>query len=264
MRENKKYLLIFPALSLLLHYMWLFSSFDNSQNLKSLSQSRLKIRSIRQVGESDGQDIKRAYIKPKKAAPSKSISAKQLAPNFDHFIPEQAPKKDTKGLKPKKAIKALSLSNKNISQFLKGTPNFQSAKQYLNALDKTDSLVKLEVPKGIKEDELNKHELVFYSFQKRTAVSYINSFYKKLNEFKLKNPHLQFPMTGNKEKMVGRVVYDRDGNIVKINMLKWTKTQKLQDFFLDVLKEMTALPNPPKAIIKDNQFTVFFALTVNS
>jgi hypothetical protein len=108
----------------------------------------------------------------------------------------------------------------------------------MDALGDSDTMVKLEVPQGVKEDELNKHELVFYSFQKRTALNYVNSFYKKLNEFELQNPHLKFPLTENKQKMVGRVVYDRQGNIIKINILEWSKVEKLQDFFIEVLKEM--------------------------
>lgn len=265
----------FAVLSILVHALLL--SFNSTEifklNLldKADQVSKLKIHSIRQVGEDAGKNIKSSYLKQKKQIIGKKLKTKNLAPSFSEFVPKKqiaqkkkSPLSKTKpDLSNKKAIKALSLNKESIRGFLKSSPNAQSSRQYMEALGNTDSIVKLEVPKGVKESELNKHELVFYSFQKRTALTYINSFYKKLNEFKLKNPHLHFPMTNDKKKMVGRVVYDKNGNIVRINMMKWTNVQKLQDFFMDVLQEMSALPNPPKAILQDDEFTVFFALTVN-
>lgn len=239
--------------------------FDLKLINKNEQISKLKIHSIKQVGEDSGKKIKSTYLKQKPKKIGSKLKTKNLAPTFGQIQPVQQKQKAVKQKKSdsKNAIKALSLNKKSIKDFLKGSNNYQSSKQYLQALGETDSVVKLEVPKGVKESELNKHELVFYSFQKRTAMTYINSFYKKLNEFQLKNPHLNFPMTTDKKKMVGRVIYDKNGNIVRINMMKWTHIPKLQDFFMDVLQEMSTLPNPPKAILKDDQFTVFFALTVN-
>jgi hypothetical protein len=275
MNKNRKNLLLFSALSFSFHALFLASSFFSNwptANKINNEVSILKIRSIRQVGEDKGIKSNSVYI-PREAPIKKvikksrlkknKINAQNLAADFNPFMKPDVNLKD-KTLAPTQAIKSLSLNNNSIKTFLKGTPNFKSAKQYLKSFEDTDSVVKLEVPKGIKESELNKHELVFYSFQKRTAQVYINSFYKKLNEFKVRNPHLHFPISTKKEKMTGRVIYDKEGNIVKINMIKWTKTKKLQDFFMDVLQEMTALPNPPKAVLKDGEFTVFFSLIVNS
>ncbi len=272
MKKNRKYFPLFILTSLAIHLMIL--GFFELEIKDSKTSSVLKIRSIRQVGEDEGADKNLVYLPPKikskKEKPQKrKLQTKQLAPDFDPLLAKSRKERGqksskTSAVKRDKAIKSVSLDNSTVSAFLRGTPNANSAKEYLEAFDKTESLVALEVPKGIKESELNKHELVFYMFQKRTAQTYINSFYNKLNEFKLKNPHLRFPLTEKKEKMTGRVVYDKDGNIVRINMLEWTNKEKLQDFFLDVLQEMYSLPNPPKMIIKDGQFTVFFSLTVNS
>lgn len=229
----------------------------------------LKIHSLRTIGDENSKFTDRVLVKPKSRAVKKSqrqaLSTKQLAPMFAQKMPKEdlIENKKAPSLQRSKAIKALSLNRKSIKGFLKNTPQAINSRQFLNALGDTSSVVKLEVPKGVKEDELNKHELVFYSFQKRTALNYINSFYKKLNEFELQNPHLKFPLTEQKQKMVGRVIYDKDGNIIKINVLKWANVPKLQSFFLNVLKEMTSLPNPPDQILKDDQFTVFYALTIN-
>jgi hypothetical protein len=273
MIKNKKYLPLFLVCSLAIHI--LVAGFLELKSTKTpTTSSVLKIRSIRQVGEDEGVDKNLVYlpqkIKSEKEKPNeKKLLTKQLAPDFAPLLAKSKKERNEKSTVSEngnrtKAIKSISLDNSTVTAFLKGTPNSNSAKEYLRAFDRTSSLVALEIPKGIKESELNKHELVFYSFQKRTAQTYINSFYNKLNEFKLKNPHLNFPISEKKEKMTGRVVYDENGNIVRINMLEWTNKEKLQDFFLEVLQEMYSLPNPPKMIIKDGQFTVFFSLTVNS
>lgn len=278
-RENKIYFAL--ILSSIAHIIFLMipaslpNIFDYSIFKKQQKISKFKVHNLRTVGEKESKSLaKNVYLKEqnknsRKSKPAKKkLTAKQLAPifnssqKFSNF--ELKKKGDIKSLKKRpKAIKALSLNQKNIKNLLKDSPNSNSAKQFIDALGGTENLVKLEVPKGVKEDELNKHELVFYSFQKRTALSYINSFYKKLNEFELKNPHLKFPLTKKKQRMIGRVIYDKDGNIVKINILKWTNVDKLQDFFVEVLKEMTSIPNPPDQIIKDEKFTVFYSLTVN-
>ena len=124
--------------------------------------------------------------------------------------------------------------------------------------------IQLEVPKGIKEDELNKHELVYYSFQKRTVMAYVNSFHKELNSFEKSNPHLRFPLTRQKQSLAGRVIYDQNGDILRIETLKYTNISKLQDFFMNVLKNMNSLPNPPKEILENDQFAINFILSLNN
>jgi hypothetical protein len=267
----------FAAISVVVHVLLLLAPTTYNLMLKKnqddivQSPGKIKLHSLKTVGEKEAKKTENnIYLKPKASSqPStNSLSAKQLAPVFNTEQSNQNDKKVSRADDPSrlvrpKAIKALSLNKKSVKSLLQGSANELSAKQFMDALGDSDTMVKLEVPQGVKEDELNKHELVFYSFQKRTALNYVNSFYKKLNEFEMQNPHLKFPLTENKQKMVGRVVYDRQGNIIKINILEWSKVEKLQNFFIEVLKEMTSLPNPPEQILKDDTFTVFYALTVN-
>ena len=101
-------------------------------------------------------------------------------------------------------------------------------------------------------------------FKKRTIIAYINSFQKELNEFELKNPHKRFPLTQNKQKMAGRVVYDKNGDILRIQTLEWSRISDLQNFFMNVLKNMSSLPNPPHEILEDDQFAINFVLVLNN
>ena len=121
----------------------------------------------------------------------------------------------------------------------------------------------MEVPKGIPQDELNKYEQVFYSFQKRTVLAYINSFMHELNDFELQNPHLDFPIVQDPEQVAGKITYDHNGDILKIDTLKWSDEKKLQDFFMNVLKNMNSLPNPPKELLNKGTFAINFVLSLN-
>jgi len=203
----------------------------------------------------------------KNKGPKKLADLRSLGLSQGFFAPKQIVRRVVKNTskKPaiKKSIRPISLNKNSISSLLRNTPNAENFAEYQRALENTESMVNIEVPKGVLESELNEHELVYYGFQKRTALNYVNSFYKKLNEFQLQNPHLNFPMTHDKKKMTGRVTYDAKGNIVRIKMTKWTNIKHLQDFFEGVLREMHNLPNPPDSIVKDGEFTVFFSLNVN-
>jgi hypothetical protein len=132
------------------------------------------------------------------------------------------------------------------------------------SLSNSDILVNLEVPEGVNPDELNKYELMFYGFQRRTAMNYINSFFKHLDKFQRENPHKNFPMTDSKQVMTGRLTYDEKGNIKQIKMIRWTNVDQLQGFFENVLKDMDTLHNPPTALWeKSGEFSIFFSLVIN-
>lgn len=242
----------------------------------SKKQTPLKIRSIRTVGKKD-VDLKNTVFVPTEIDTKEQSNKKQTPKGENSMISfsdlrpkEQSLKKpvdkpqNRPGVLPEKAIKSLSLSRRSVKDFLRSTPQSQNAGEFERALGKSNVLVKLDVPRGVPEDELNKYELVFYSFRKRTALNYINSFYNELNEFSTTHPHLKFPMTQKEQTLTGRVTYDQDGNVVKIKVVKWSDEKKLQDFFLEVLKDMNKLPNPPKVIVRNGEFHVYYSLTLNS
>lgn len=164
-----------------------------------------------------------------------------------------------------KGLSAISLKGKQIQEFTSGASAAAlSGDPRANSLQNSDVLVNLEVPEGVDIDELNKYEMMFYGFQRRTAINYINSFYKKLDKFNRENPHLRFPMTDSKQVMTGRMTFDKEGNVKQIKMIRWTHNERLQNFFEDVLKEMDTLHNPPHALWdKTGEFSIFFSLVVN-
>lgn len=165
-----------------------------------------------------------------------------------------------------KTLSAISLKGSQISKFAQAeSAATLSGDPRAATLSNSDILVNLEVPEGVDPDELNKYELMFYGFQRRTAIGYINSFYKHLDKFQRENPHKNFPMTETKQVMTGRLTYDSKGNIVQIKMVRWSNVDQLQDFFVDVLKDMDTLHNPPQALWEKNngQFSIHFSLVIN-
>lgn len=249
-----KYVKVSIFISFIVHSLLLV----NSDKLKalfkseqaSLQQHRFNLNSIRTVGVDKGSKSFNIIKKKKKSLSLADLKAKQSTIQ--------------KG--PLKALEKLNINKKGFAQEFLKTPAIDSlsAVQILDTLDSTDVLIDMEIPKGVKEDELNKHELVFYSFQKRTIQAYINSFQKELNEFQRTNPHLRFPLTHSKQKLSSRITYDKNGDILKIETVQWTDIDKLQTFFMDVLQNMTSIPNPPKQIIEGDTFVINYVFTVNN
>ena len=267
----------FFIISAIIHIIIAGGFYPKLQNLDlDRKQNPLKIRSIKTVGKKD-VNLKDTVYVPTEIKTKEPTNKKQTPKgkasliSFSDLRPEEKSLKqpiDIKmkkpGVLPDKAFKSLSLNKRSVKNFLRSTPQSQNAGEFEKALGKSNVLVKLDVPKGVPEDELNKYELVFYSFRKRTALNYINSFYNELNEFSTTHPHLKFPMTEKEETLTGRVTYDQNGDVVKIKVLKWSNEKKLQDFFLEVLKDMNKLANPPKVIVKNGQFHIYYSLTLNS
>lgn len=231
----------------------------------------LNIREIRTVGSKESKVKDSAYlvnndssskeIKPA-SQPQKSLSLSDLNMSKSQVRPGTRPDLPSE----KKAINAVSLKgNQEMRRFIRGESVAKlGGPAMASSFPNSDVMVNLEVPEGVHPDELNKFELMFYGFQRRTAINYVNSFYKQLDKFNRENPHLSFPLTDTKQVMTGRLTYDEKGNIKQIKMIRWSNVDRLQDFFLDVLKEMDTLHNPPKALWESTgEFSIFFSLVVN-
>lgn len=269
-------LLIYQELS----SMKLFMASDANQ------KAPLRIRSIetdpiRKIGTKAGDKKLDTFASFRKFAPEKKDERQEKKPapkpealslsDLSVGQPQKTAPSPRPGTLPKvamekpKAISAISLRGKEIQEFMKSSPSSaMSGDPRASKLTESDILVNLEVPEGVEADELNKYELMFYGFQRRTAINYINAFYKNLDKFQRENPHLNFPMTDSKQVMTGRLTYDEKGNIKQIKMIRWSNEGRLQDFFESVLKEMDTLQNPPQALWKkDGEFSIFFSFIIN-
>jgi hypothetical protein len=163
-----------------------------------------------------------------------------------------------------KAMNAISLKSDEFKNFSKSFPSGGLAiSDMISGAQKiSDAVVSIEVPEGIKPDELNEYELKFYSFQKRTAINYVNSILKNLDKFQRSHPRYQLPSTG-RITMTARISYDSEGNVKQIKMVRWTHVSEMQNMFEDIVKGIDQLHNPPKLLWeKDGEFAMFYTLEI--
>lgn len=278
----------------LLHLLLFFASMPEWTTKRVAEDNHVstpfKVRDIRTVGSREAKRKDSVYVfkgkEDKKVADKQpevkeNLSLKDLAEQMSLAQNQPNPTKEKPqptearveyqrpGSRPeprKKALEAVKLSGDQMRNYANNAPVQEAFRGDPRAagVNTSDIAVNLEVPEGVSPDELNKYELMFYGFQRRTAINYINSFYKNLDKFRRANPHLEFPMTKDMQVMTGRITYDEKGNIKKIKMVQWTNIDKLQNFFVDVLKDMDTLHNPPQALWEKNgEFSIYFSLIVN-
>ena len=121
-----------------------------------------------------------------------------------------------------------------------------------------------EPPEGIPEDELNSVEKIFYSFQKRTFIGYVNSFMSSYQDTLNRHPQVKNALRSERHLLTGRVTFDKEGNIVRIKILRSSQNDDVHRLFEDTLRNIRSLPNPPKAIIEDkDQFNIYYQLKIN-
>jgi hypothetical protein len=166
--------------------------------------------------------------------------------------------------KSAKAMNTLSLKSRDFKDYGKSFPSggLSLSKMISETQKINDAVVSIEVPDGIKPDELNEYELMFYGFQKRTALNYINSILNNLDKFQKKYPNYRLPSTG-RMTMTARVTYDPQGNVQQIKMVRWTHVNEVQNLFEDIVKGIDQLHNPPKALWEKNgEFSMFYTLEI--
>lgn len=162
---------------------------------------------------------------------------------------------------PIRGMKAISLKSSEVSRAIpSGGLAISDMMQGTQKI--SDAVVSIEVPEGIEPDELNKYELMFYSFQKRTALNYINSILSNLDKFQKTYPNYKIPKEA-RILMTARVTYDPQGNVMQIKMVRWTHINELQNLFENVVKDIDQLHNPPKALWeKQGEFSMFYTLEI--
>lgn len=129
---------------------------------------------------------------------------------------------------------------------------------------KSDFFMKPEIPNGIPEDELNSIEKMYFSFQKRMYLQYVNTFIKTYNEISKARPLIKNILREGRHRLTARVVFDIEGNIMKIKILRSSNDDDIHDLFEKTLMNVQKVPNPPDDFINsENQFVIFYQLNIN-
>ncbi len=250
---------------ILIHLFVLFFTWAPlSQKKNSVAELRKNPLKILTLGKKSAKSNNSVFIEPQKAPPktSKTLNLSDLAAISPSKISRPPEKSMRPGSRPvhTTALNGLRYDSEDFKKMARDS----SSSTTQNLLNSKKMALNFELPEGKKLDELNESELKLYGFLRRGAMKYVASLSSELKEFELKNPHLHFPLTESKQILTGRLVYDGQGNLKQIKMVRWTNIDKLQSFFENVLKRMDTLQNPPKELwLENGEFTVFISLQLN-
>lgn len=237
----------------------------NIRKVKTKGSEHRMVKATESVIDAGGQTTK--------ALPSSSPSPRNAPSLSDLGVGSNsvAPKVTRPGARPEvkpiqvmREMNKISMKSKEFKDFSKSFPSggLAISDMVTGAQKVSDAVVSIEVPDGVNPDELNQYELMFYGFQKRTSVAYLNSILSNLNKFQKRYPGYKVPKEGT-ITMTARVSYDKEGNVKQIKMVRWTHVNELQGLFEDIVKKIDQLHNPPKVLWeRDEEFAMFYTLQI--
>ncbi len=174
---------------------------------------------------------------------------------------------DNIGLDQTKALKKITLKGHDILEFGSNQKSHFDMQNEFAGLDMQKVDIHVPPPRGISDTEFKDVEDMFYSFQRRIATKYINTFILESRKFEDRNPQfIRSLKHGNKREEIvlhATITYDKNGDIEKISLKKNTKVQILQSFWEDILAKLDKFPNPPQAYQENGTFDVSFQLTID-
>jgi hypothetical protein len=133
-----------------------------------------------------------------------------------------------------------------------------------DVLMKSDFLMKPELPKGVPEDELNSIEKIYFGFQKRMYLQYVNTFIKTYNDVAKARPLIKGALRNGRHRLTARVVFDVEGNIEKIKIMRSSQDDDIHELFEKTLMNVQKVPNPPDDFINsENKFVIYYQLNIN-
>lgn len=131
-------------------------------------------------------------------------------------------------------------------------------------LNNSDLNISFSIPKGVSADKLSDLEKMFYSFQKRVFERYVSAFLLAYRNKITNKPYLNNSIFNGNHLLTGKIVFDANGNIVSIKMIRFTDKSELQDLFDETLQGVNAMYNPPKALLNENnELEIYYKLTVS-
>ncbi|CBW27438.1 putative exported protein [Halobacteriovorax marinus SJ] len=243
----------------------------------------IKVKSFRTVGVKNGNKktfsvptkspSKKSSNKTQSSSSSQSLDLSQLGSiSKEQTAPSPAPtqgmtkyksddsrfKFEAKAPLKQRLHKQQQQLQGDVLKQLAANPSFASA------LSNKGFNVQFDPPEGIPEDELNSVEKIFYSFQKRTYETYLNSFLKTYYNNLTANPNLRNDLSSQRHRLNARVQFDKNGHILSVKILKSSNSDSVHDLFETTLDAMRSIPNPPKDLLgKDGNFTIYYSLYIN-
>lgn len=168
---------------------------------------------------------------------------------------------------------ALRVSNKEVAaqriarqqQAIQGEvlKELSASSRAREVIQTTGFNLQFDPPEGIPQDELNSVEKIFYSFQRRTFTSYVNTFISNYHQMTLQSSKLKRSLQTQSHDLLGRVEFNHKGETASIRIMEGSPIQEVQDLFEKTLKDLK-LPNPPQDLLRqDGRFVIYYRLKIN-
>tara|TARA_Y100000296_G_C5172072_1_gene257852 strand:- start:4 stop:888 length:885 start_codon:yes stop_codon:yes gene_type:complete len=234
-----------------------------SKNDEIDSPLRVKIRTI---------GVEKSKKKVFESIPSKKSQGEDLFSKFQMGAiapkPEKEVKQDIKNKNSSINRKAKEISKKRLNyQQMRIVQDIRQAKSNENPLlNHTDSQLEFIPPEGIKIEELNELEKVFYSFFRRTSIQYITGSDKAIREALQDKPHLLQTLKSHKPtRLRAKIRYDREGNAEVVKILESSYDDEVAKIFEKILESMVKIPNIASQLQdKNGRMTMHYYFNINT
>lgn len=257
---------------------------SSSQRFKLEDLSDAQIKKIRQAGvkggSKDGFNAPIPQSAPRPAKQTKKTNSSEAAQNhiaLQDLAPRPtnstAQNNSSKNRDQARDAKALRVSKKEVAaqriarqqQAIQGEvlKELSASNRAREVIQTTGFNLQFDPPEGIPHDELNSAEKIFYSFQKRTFTSYVNTFISNYHQMTLQSSKLKRSLQTQSHDLLGRVEFNARGETASIRILEGSPIQEVRDLFEKTLKDLK-LPNPPKDLLReDRRFVIYYRLKIN-
>ncbi len=260
------YHLFIYTLTSLFHFQLFPNEVTENKPIEIEAINSEELEKLKRVGKKDGakkgfqMDLPKPSSAVSKASATTKLKLSELSMYQDQNstirYPEDEPiqKKENLDDKMEKINRqALSDMRDNIANLKHNSP----------VLESTMLNLKIEIPEGVDQSELNALELKFYSFQKRIYLAYISALSLAYNQFMRENPNGDRYFNTGKELHIGKITFNQKGENIKIELVQRSRNQKINELFNNTLEGVNILQNPPVEFFKkQNFFNIYFHLMV--
>ena len=205
-------------------------------------------------------------------SPSKNMSLSFGPPRLTEILSQNRPvvglpdlqiqKKNTtqQGRTQRLGKKSTTISINNREEALKRIQLLGENIQSLNGLDFD---LQFLAPEDFLQDEHNSPGKKFYSFFWRSYLTYVSRIISTYQDMQLTRPLVEEALLTEKHLMTAKVIFNRQGEIISLQILKTSSNNHVQDFFKKSLEKIQ-IPNPPSELLdKNGTFMFHYVLRIN-
>ncbi len=124
--------------------------------------------------------------------------------------------------------------------------------------------VQFIAPKDLlQQDEHNSPDKKFYSFFWRSYLTYVSRIISTYQTMQLTKPVIKRIIMMEKHELRAKVVFDKKGDIIFLQMIELSPNKYVQELFEQSLEKIQ-IPNPPSELLgRDETFTFHYVLKIN-